>query len=100
MADIAEIHALRQRLRSVQQAADLQIHISSQSGRLQPGLVLDNFIEAQSSSVKSTFVYISGPEGLAFGAEAACVQQKRRQRSSRRQNGDKGISWHNATFTV
>jgi hypothetical protein len=44
--------------------------------------------------------YISGPEALAAGAEAACVQQKRRLRPTCHQDRKKEISWHNATFTV
>ena len=61
------------------------------------GAVVDNFIEAQKNSAGSTFVYISGPEGLAAGAEQACVRQKRRLRQ---QNGTKEVAWHNATSTV
>jgi ferric-chelate reductase len=99
MADIAEIRALRQRLRSTKQTAELQIHVSSLSGRLQPGLVLDNFIEAQPHG-GSTFVYISGPEGLANGAEVACIKQQRQLRVRRQQHGSGRLSWHNATFTV
>jgi ferric-chelate reductase len=97
MADLAEIRTLQDRLQRVQHTADIQIHVSSQSGRLQPGLIVDNFVEAQQDSAGSTFVYISGPEGLATGAEEACVRQKRRLRQ---QNGTKEITWHNATFTV
>lgn len=97
MADLAEIRTLRDRLQRVQHTADIQIHVSSQSGRMQPGLIVDNFVEAQQDSAGSTFVYISGPEGLATGAEEACIRQKRRLRQ---QNGTKGITWHNATFTV
>jgi ferric-chelate reductase len=100
MADVAEIHAFRQRLQNLEHTADLQIHVSSQSGRLLPGLVLDNFIEAWSGSVDNTFVYISGPEGLAAAAETACVQQKRQLSASRQETGRREISWHNATFTV
>ena len=61
------------------------------------GAFVDNFIEAQKDSAGGTFVYISGPEGFAAGAEQACVRQKRRLRQ---QNGTKEIAWHNATFTV
>lgn len=97
MADLAEIRTLRDRLQRVQHTADIQIHVSSQSGRMQPGLIVDNFVEAQQDSAGSTFVYISGPEGLATSAEEACVRQKRRLLQ---QNGTKEITWHNATFTV
>jgi len=100
MADLAEIRSLQERFSSVKQIAELYIHDSSQSGRLQPALILDNFINAQSDSGGSTFVYISGPEGLAASAEAACVQQHRRMRASRQQNDNGELSWHNATFTV
>jgi ferredoxin-NADP reductase len=87
MADIAEIHAFRERLQTLEQTADLQIHVSSQLGRLLPESVLDD-------------LYISGPEGLATSAEDACVRQKRLLRASRQPNRRKEISWHNATFTV
>ena len=100
MMDIAEIRALQERFQSVKQTAELQIHVSSQSGRLQPGFVLETFVEAQSGSGGSTFVYISGPEGLAAGAEAACIQQKKRLRARHQQCGNGELSWHNATFTV
>jgi ferric-chelate reductase len=100
MADIAEIHAFQERLQNLEQIADLQIHVSSQSGRLSPGLVLDNFMEARPDAADNTFVYISGPEGLAADAETACVRQKRQLSANRQQNGRKEISWHNATFTV
>lgn len=97
MADLAEIRTLQDRLQRVEHSAEIQIHVSSQSSRLQPGLVVDNFIEAHNTSARSTFVYISGPEGLAASAEEACVRQKRRLRQ---QNGTKEIAWHNATFMV
>jgi ferric-chelate reductase len=77
MADITEVHAFQERLQ-----------------------VLDSFIEAQPDSADNTFVYISGPEGLAAGAETACVQQKKQLRASRQQDRKKEISWHNATFTI
>jgi hypothetical protein len=72
---------------------------SSLSGRLQHELVLNNFIEAQPHG-GSTFVYISGPEGLANGAEVACIKQQRELRVRRQQHGSGELSWHNATFTV
>ena len=97
MSDLEDIRVLQDRIQRVEHTAGIQIHVSSQSGRLQPGLVVDNFIEAQNTSAGSTFVYISGPEGLAAGAEEACVRQKRRLRQ---QNATKEIAWHNATFTV
>lgn len=100
MADIAEIHAFRERLQTLEQTADLQIHVSSQLGRLLPESVLDDFIETRPDSTDNTFVYISGPEGLATSAEDACVRQKRLLRASRQPNRRKEISWHNATFTV
>jgi ferric-chelate reductase len=100
MADITEVHAFQERLQTLERTADLQIHVSSRSGRLLPGSVLDSFIEAQPDSADNTFVYISGPEGLAAGAETACVQQKKQLRASRQQDRKKEISWHNATFTI
>jgi ferredoxin-NADP reductase len=100
MADIAEVHAFQERLLTLDRTADLEIHVSSQSGRLLPGSVLDNFIEAQPDSADSTFVYISGPEGLAAGAETACIRQQKQLRASSYHNRRKEISWHNATFTV
>lgn len=96
-ADFVEIRTLHDRLQRAKHTADIQIHVSSQSGRMQPGPVVDNFVEAQQDSAGSTFVYISGPEGLATGAEEACIRQKRRLR---KQNGTNEITWHNATFTV
>jgi ferric-chelate reductase len=100
MADLAEIRALQERFSSLKQSAELQIHVSSQSGRLQPGRSLDDFVEAQPDSAGSTFVYISGPEGLATSAEAACVRRQRRTCARLRENGNGELSWHNATFTV
>lgn len=91
-ADIAEIYALQEHLQNLEQTADLQIHVSSQSGRLLPGPVLDSFIEVRPDSAgKNTFVYISGPEGLAAAAETACVRQKRQLRASLERNMRKEI---------
>jgi NAD(P)H-flavin reductase len=100
MADIAEVHAFQERLQNLEQTADLHIHVSSQSGRLLPGPVLDTFMEARPDSAHNTFVYISGPEGLAAATETACIRQKRQLMASRQQNGKKEISWHNATFVL
>lgn len=102
-ADIAEIHTLQKRLqRSVKQpSANLEIHESSVSHRLQPNLILGNFMNAQDDpNGGGTFVYISGPAGLAADAEAACIEQKRQLRAKHRQGANGEISWHNATFTL
>ena len=99
-AEITEIHTLRKRLQSLKQTANLEIHDSSTLGRLDPNLVLNKFMEAQGNTEGRSFVYISGPAGLAAAAEAACIERKKQVRAKYQQGAHREISWHNATFTL
>jgi ferric-chelate reductase len=100
MADIVEIKMLQERFRTTESRANLEIHISSQSGRMDPAALLQEFLESQTDLEGNTFVYISGPRGLAAGAEAGCVQQKGRLNSRHAHGGKKELEWYNASFEI
>lgn len=75
MADLAEIHALQAAMKaSTEHKASLQIHVSSETGRLDPNEAIEELLSGLEGRA---FVYISGPEGLSAGVEDACVRIKR-----------------------
>jgi hypothetical protein len=98
MADIAEVQALRESHSTAN--IDLQIHVSSQLGHMNPEAVLDDFVKSQPGSTGNTFVYVSGPEGLTSAAETACVKQKRLLRASRGTGTINEFDWYSASFAV
>ncbi|CAI6337609.1 unnamed protein product [Periconia digitata] len=77
----------------------LILHVSSETGRLEPESVLQRHLmveETRSTGPDCAWIYASGPDGLLRATEAACVNVKKHSDNAERAN----VSWYIARWEV
>lgn len=95
-ARLREWQELEERLTHAEGRIRLQIHVSSESGRIDAmdslRSVLARSDEKDRASGQSAWVYISGPAGLLDQAEDACVQLESDLKGARKSKRDTGLT--------
>ena len=75
----------------------VDIHVSSEAGRLLPNVEIDRFINSKQQGGERCWVYASGPTGLLKDAETACIEQ--RKLLGRKGKGG-SIDWYVASYST
>lgn len=88
---------------------ELKVHVSSEEGRVDAAQCLRPALESGEGGRREAsgkgWVYVSGPEGLLFSTEAACVSLRKEIRRGRETYGGvnwcvEGLEWYSAKWEV
>ena len=90
IADLDEVGVLQKRVAHLPNV-QVQVHVSSEDGRLDMESALASFLECVHGASKDrAWVYASGPKGMVSGVEGACIKQQRKLR----RRTPASLHWH------
>lgn len=108
--NIREFTELEETVASVPNMS-LRVHVSSESGRLDPEKYLRDMLSTGSRGTtlphigQKAWVYVSGPESLLSSTEMACLEMRKKIRTGRRRQDSQAwlvadLEWYSAKWEV